>query len=157
MKRVTILLVMLAASISACSSEQTPPKEQATFTTAPSLTSLKNLAGKYPAETRLWETQPLQGRLRALLGEHYDAFLVNMQVTGPLTIEGNIAYVMGNKPHSGGSEAAIFLAEIASNRIDVWLMMNEVLTEYHEPGPRIKMPQKVETMVNELQPMKGVN
>lgn len=157
MKRMAIFLATLATSISACSSEQTPGQHQAVLTDAPSLTSLRSFTGKYPAETRLWETQPLQGRLRALLGEHYQEFLVNMQVTGPLIAEGNIVYVTGNKPHSGGSEAAIFLAEIESNRIHVWLMVNEILTEYHESGPKIKLPREVETMVHELQPMKGVN
>lgn len=82
---------------------------------------------------------------------------MNMQVTGPLIADSNVAYVTGNKPHSGGSEAAIFLAEIESNRIHVWLMVNEIMTEYHEPGPRIKLPREVETMVNEMQPMKGSN
>lgn len=157
MKRMTILFAMSVMSICACSSQQTPPEQTAALATAPSLASLNNFVGKYPAEIKLWEKQPLQGRLRALLGEHYEVFLVNMQVTGPLTASGNIAYVMGNKAHSGGSEAAIFLAEIESNRLHVWLLLNEILTEYHEPGPKIKLPHEVETMINEMQPMKGVN
>lgn len=157
MRFITIVLALSAMTIGACSSQQTPPEQTAALATAPSLASLNNFAGKYPAEIKLWEKQPLQGRLPALLGEHYEAFLVNMQVTGPLTASGNIAYVMGNKAHSGGSEAAIFLAEIESNRLHVWLLVNEILTEYHEPGPKIKLPYEVETMINEMQPMKGAN
>lgn len=157
MRRMTILLAMSVMSIYACSSQQTPPEQATALATAPSLASLKNFVGKYPAEIKLWESPPLRGRLRALLGEHYQEFLVNMQVTGPLIADGNVAYVTGNKPHSGGSEAAIFLAEIESNRIHVWLMVNEIMAEYHEPGPRIKLPREVETMVNEMQPMKGAN
>lgn len=148
-----ILAALFLLSLPACTAEQPPPERRPSSQVAPaSLAHLRSLVGKYPAEVRLWETSPLHERLTALLGDRFPDFVENMQVAGPVTAEGDIIYVTGNKPHSGGAEAAAFWVEMASGRINVWLMVNEQAHSYAEAGIAGKRPAAVETLISELLP-----
>ncbi|NUM68587.1 hypothetical protein HUU39_25500 [candidate division KSB1 bacterium] len=132
-----ILAALFLLSLPACTAEQPPPERRPSSQVAPaSLAHLRSLVGKYPTEVRLWETSPLH----------------DMQVAGPVTAEGDIIYVTGNKPHSGGAEAAAFWVEMASGRINVWLMVNEQAHSYAEAGIAGKRPAAVETLISELLP-----
>lgn len=148
-----MLAALFLLNLAACTAEQPPPERRPSSQVAPaSLAHLRSLVGKYPAEVRLWETSPLHERLTALLGDRFSDFVDNMQVAGPLTTEGDIIYVTGNKPHSGGAEAAAFWVEMASGRLHVWLMVNGQAHSYAEAGIAGKRPAAIETLIRELSP-----
>jgi hypothetical protein len=86
------------------------------------LAVLEPLVGRYPHETHLWQQEPLAGRLHALLGSDLPAFLGNMEVVGPLSEEDGLLYVVGNKQHRGGTDAAAIVMDLHRDAIWVWLL-----------------------------------
>lgn len=137
-----VLLLALAASVSrAWSAQPAQPAPQA------SLDSLTGLVGKYPHDVRLWETTPLGERLKALLGAQYDPFMTNLGVQGPLARYGDVVWTSGNKPHEGGTEGALLLADTKANTIEVYLLTKGSLGYYREKGANAPLEGDAKTVL----------
>lgn len=81
------------------------------------------MLGKYPQDgAKYLEQGVLAERLKALLGRRYDVLLQNLQTVGPLTKEGELWSITGNRQHEGGAEAAAVVIDPARNAIRVWLL-----------------------------------
>jgi hypothetical protein len=109
-------------------------------TTAPAagpLAPLRAYVGRYPRDVGFFEQEPLRARLAALLGDRLPDFLENVGVQGPVSEEAGLLFVTGNRPHSGGDEAAAIVIDPASDAIFVWLLHEGAVTEHPEPGGRM--------------------
>lgn len=71
-----------------------------------------------------------------------------MQVQSPLTREGNVLYVSGNKQHEGGSNAAYLLIDTATKALEVGLWENGKLTTYPAQGSTIARPADIQTLID---------
>lgn len=110
---------------------------------APSLAQLRLHLGQYPRDTGLWSHPLLAQRLHALLGDKHQAFLENMRVQGPLTEENGLLFVTGNKPHEGGVDMAVFLADPANDKLQVWLSTGGTVETFSEADPPLADPPLV--------------
>ena len=110
--------------------------------------SLGPLIGQYPSQSGLFENSAIVAPLKTLLGNKYDTFTTNMGVQGPLSREGEILYVSGNKPHEGGSNAAYLLIDPYTQTLEIGLWENGKLTVYPANGTTIAKPQDIQTMLS---------
>ncbi len=109
---------------------------------------LGNDVGKYPRDIGLFETSPITGDLKALLGDEFDIFKTNMEVQGTLSEEGGVLWTSGNKPHEGGSDAAYLLIDPAAEQLEVGLWHDGDFHTYTSPGAAIPKPTDVQTMID---------
>ena len=65
--------------------------------------------------------------------------LVTPGEPGPLARYGDVVWTSGNKPHEGGSDAALFLADTKSNVIEVYLLSKGTLSHRAEKGAAIPL------------------
>ena len=112
------------------------------------LTNLRPELGRYPHEGGVYLRQgPLAERLRALLGqERYEVLLQNLQVSGPLSEEGDVWFITGNRQHQGGVEqaAVAFAPDLGVMR--VWLLHDGKAQEFTDPpGAQLTWPTDVQT------------
>ena len=112
------------------------------------LASLRAHVGKYPRDVHLFDTDPLQSRLLALLGTRYTTFLANFGTQGPLSAEGDVLYALGNKPHAGGDSQAILLIDVPRDLIHVRILDELEMAEYRERDEPIALPPDVETTIS---------
>lgn len=118
-----------------------------------SLAGLRRHIGQYPRDIDLWTVHPLIAkRLQKLLGDKRDAFIENMKVQGPISEENGVLYVTGNKPHEGGKNMAVFLADLANDKIQVWLAVNGEAQTISEADPPLADPAAVATFKANLAP-----
>lgn len=128
---------------------ESAPAPAAAAPAAPAgLASLRAQVGKYPNETHLFDSEPLQSRLLALLGTRYTTFLANFGTQGPLSAEGDVLYAIGNKPHAGGDSQAILLIDVPRDLIHVRLLDELEMAEYRERDEVIALPPDVETTIS---------
>jgi len=156
-----LLGVAIAAAWSLACGEGTPttqpapaPQENAAPAAQPSASALDALraeVGKYPRDTGLFDREPLHGRLVALLGERYATFAANMGTQGPLSADGPVLYVIGNKPHAGGDEAAILLIDLSQDLIHVDLLDEREMAELRERDVEIPWPADVQATITNWQ------
>jgi hypothetical protein len=114
------LVAAALLSASACGkADETPSARMDSLPAArPPLAYLTALAGQYPADARLWETEPLRTRMTRLLGGDYEAFLRNMKTSGPVSVENGLIYVTGNCPSSEKTwGAGVLVADPAGDRL----------------------------------------
>ncbi len=112
------------------------------------LASLQGSIDKYPNESGLFDNSVITGPLQNLLGSKYDTFKKNMEVQSPLTREGNVLYVSGNKQGEGGSNAAYLLIDTTTKAMEVGLWENGKLTTYPAQGSTITRPSDIQTMID---------
>jgi len=169
MKR-RLALALVAALASACGDRGAAPPAQPATPVAPApaaapaappaapaaappgaakqdLSSLKSLVGKYPRDVGLFDTEPLHGRLVALLGDRYATFLANMGTQGPISLDDTVLYVIGNKPHAGGDSQAILLIDLAQDLVHVHLLEQREMAELRERDADIAWPPDVQTTI----------
>ena len=115
------------------------------------LESLQGYVGKYPTDVALWEKEPLQSRLKALLGARYSTFVANTKTNSPVARYGDVMWTSGNKPHAGGSDAALFLADIKANVIEVYLLSKGVLSHHAERGAAVPIEGDAKTTLTNMQ------
>lgn len=146
----------LAAALVACGQgesssepavEATAPPADAAPAPAKDLSALRGLVGRYPRDVQLFDGEPLHGRLVALLGERLPSFLANMGTQGPLGAEGDVLYVLGNKPHAGGDSQAILLIDLGQDLIHVRLLEETEMAELRERDVEIALPDEVKTTI----------
>ena len=119
--------------------------------TSAGLESLQGYVGKHPTDVALWEKEPLQSRLKALLGARYAIFVANTTANSPVARYGDVMWTSGNKPHAGGSDAALLLADIKANVIEVYLLSNGVLSHHAERGAAIPIEGDAKTTLTNMQ------
>jgi uncharacterized membrane protein len=122
------------------------------FGTAP-LDELNRFTGAYPHTVRLWSDGAIHDRLKALLGTAMKEFLENMKVQSPLMKDDGIFYVTGNRPHYGGLDTAIFLADPASDTIEVILFKNRLRRDFKEGGRDVALPYEVDATIDNMSPL----
>ena len=120
------------------------------FGNAP-LDELNRFTGAYPHTVNLWDNPVIQKRLEVLLGTALKTFLEHMKVQSPLMKDGGVFYVTGNKPHQGGLDNAIFLADPASDTIAVFLFVNGVRRDFVENGRDVALPAEVVTTIGNME------
>ncbi len=88
-------------------------------------------------------------RLRTLLGpQAHAALLENLRVSGPLSHEGDVWFVTGNRPHEGGSEQAAIAYDGKTNALRVWLHHAGQEQEFVDPpGAQVAWPQDIRTLL----------
>ena len=99
----------------------------------------------------LWEKEPLQSQLKALLGARYSTFVANTKTNSPVACYGDGIWTSGNKPHAGGSDAALFLADIKANVIEVYLLSKGVLSHHAEKEAAIPIEGDAKTTLTNMQ------
>lgn len=135
------------------STAASPPAEPVPAAPAPSppqqagLAALRASVGKYPRDVALFDSEPMHGRLVALLGDRYPSFVANMGTQGPLTAEGSVLYVIGNKPHAGGDAQAILLVDVGQDLIHVHLLEEREMAELRERDAEIAWPADVSATI----------
>lgn len=154
--RMLVLSLILALLAAGCGG---PDRAEGTSGSAASparddasgLAYLASFVGRYPYDVDLWNTQPLNARLQALLGEQYPTFVDNMEVQGPLEAYGDgVVWTSGNKAHQGGIESAMLLADTRSGALEVYLLTGQKLWHHAEREPRIELQGDAATMVGNL-------
>ena len=87
-----------------------------------SLATLAPMLGKYPQDgTDFLRKGVLADRLKLMMGNRFDMLVKNMGTVGPLTKEGEVWSLVGNRPHAGGSDAGAIVIDPARNGVRVWL------------------------------------
>lgn len=124
---------------------------------APELKSLESLIGTYPHDgAKYLEQGVLAERLKRLLDSRYGALLKNLQTSGPLTKEGDVWMVTGNRQHQGGTDAAAVVIDPARNALRVWLMRSGTQTVYTDLREgEIAWPESVKTLIGNATPPAG--
>ncbi len=117
---------------------------------ADDLDYLFGMIERTPGESGLFESEPLHGRLVALLGENYQRMLDNMSIQGPLSQTGELLYAEGTGDAPG--EAAVIMAAPRLDRLTVILITDGSMKQYAEGGDSLPPPPQVrrflETVLN---------
>lgn len=111
------------------------------------LDELERYAGGYAHESGLWRSEPLASRLKALLGAKLAPFEENLRVASALSKEGGVYYLVGNKPHQGGNDFAVFVADPDSDTINVVLYEGGHRTDFREGDRELPLPKEAEAML----------
>jgi hypothetical protein len=143
-------LFLLVASCSATSAAEAPAAPSPTVEHG-ELDHLSEYVGKFPSDVDLWNKAFLRDRLQALLKSDRDAMTERMQTVSPVSKEGGIYYVIGNKAHAGGEDAAIFVADPSQNVIRIWLLKKGKIEELGDPVKAMKLPSEVRTTLSDWQ------
>lgn len=116
------------------------------------LQSLESMLGKYPHDAgKYLEKGVLADRLKRLLDSRYAMVLKNLEVSGPLTREGDVWSIVGNRKHQGGIDAAAIVIDPARNGLRVWSLRRGTQTSYTDlPEGEIPWPESVRTMIGNL-------
>lgn len=163
-RRQTVLTLSAAAIapllLSACQSKSEPDVDQSTPQAAAKpdplaidWEALNQAVGQYPANSPFLAQPAIVERLSKLLGQaNYAQTQLNLQVASPLSVEGSVFYVTGNRAHEGGINAVAIGLDEASNTIRVWLLQNSQAHVFAEPGANFAWPRDVQTMIGNAQP-----
>ncbi|MDN0083181.1 hypothetical protein QU487_10505 [Crenobacter sp. SG2305] len=111
---------------------------------------LQTEIGKYPNDIKLYDDSAITPDLKALLGDKFATFKKNMEVSGPLQRE-RILYVLGNRKHHGGKDAAYLLIDTENQKLEVGLWEKSKLTTYASPGEPLFKPKDVLTTIQNNQ------
>jgi len=115
------------------------------------LDELNRFAGSYPHIAHLWNDPVLEKRLSSLLGATLPTFLENMKVQSPVMKDGGVFYVTGNKPHQGGADAAVFLADPATDTVEAIVFEKGSRRDFKEGGRDVALPPEVVTIIGNLE------
>jgi len=115
------------------------------------LDELNRFKGAFPHTVHLWDEPMIHERLEALLGASMKTFLVNMNVQSPLMKDDGVFYVTGNKPHQGGLDNAIFLADPATDTLAVILYVKGTRQDFKEGERDVALPAEVLTMIGNME------
>lgn len=106
---------------------------------AADLAFLRGFLDKYPNDVELWSNPALDVRLKNLLGNNYTVFIDNMKVNSPLGEYTDVIWTSGNRSQDGGFNAALFLADIKNNQIEIYLLKNSELIHFGESGKALML------------------
>lgn len=108
---------------------------------ADDLEYLFGMVERTPRESGLFESEPLHGRLRALLGDAYPTLLDNMSIQGPLSRAGGLVYAEGTGAAPG--QAAVLMAAPKLDRLVVILVTSGLMEQYAEDDDSLPPPPEV--------------
>jgi hypothetical protein len=106
---------------------------------APKVFSLKDYVGKSARQEKLFEREPLAGRLKVLQGLDYEIFIALWNVETPITIENNVVHMSGCKQHACPESAYDFFMDLDNDNINIYHFRSNTLRIYAEKG-RIELP-----------------
>ena len=95
---------------------------------------LINKVGKYAGKERLFEMQPLAGRIKALKGLDYDIFLALWNAETPISIENNVIHMSGCKQNACAESAYDFFVDLVNDNINIFHFRSNTLRIYQEKG-----------------------
>jgi uncharacterized membrane protein len=133
--------------LSGCARAGVPHGE---FGDAP-LDELNPFKGTYPHTVHLWDEPVIHKRLNDLLGTSMNTFRENMKAQSPLMRDTGVFYVTGNKPHQGGLDNAVFLADPASDTLVVILYVKGTRRDFREGGRDVALPVEVVTTIGNME------
>jgi uncharacterized membrane protein len=117
------------------------------------LNELTRFLGTRPDTAGMWSQAALAPRLAALLGAKEKTLLEHLHVRSPLMWDGRVFYVTGNKPQQGGIDMAAFVADPATDTINVILVTGGVREDFKEAGRDVTLPAEVAAaFVNQAKP-----
>ena len=119
------------------------------------LAYLRAQVGKYPRDIQLFETEPLHGRLVALVGDRYPALVEFFGTQGPLSADGPVLYAIGARPHAAGDEQAILLVDLDRDLVNVKLMDTAEMQEFRERNEAVELPGEVQTTIANWEDLAG--
>ena len=109
---------------------------------------LQAQVGLYQNQAPFLQQGLMAERMQHLLGTHYEAFLQNLQVAGPLQKQGAVYYITGNRQHDGGNNAAAVALDAQSNKMRIWWLQDGQPRVVQEAGTAFRWPQEVNTLIN---------
>ncbi|WP_293680339.1 hypothetical protein [uncultured Phenylobacterium sp.] len=101
--------------------------------------SLDQFVGKSPKETGLFTTSVIAGKVRDILGEDYDAFLVRMTQQSELRRDGNILWVVGSRS-TGDQDGAYLLIDQNAQQLEIGVRTNGQTDIYRSTGVPVRKP-----------------
>lgn len=101
--------------------------------------SLQDYVGKSARQEKLFETEPLAGRLKVLKGLDYEIFLALWNTETPISIENNVVHMSGCKQHACPESAYDFFMDLDNDNINIYHFRSNTLRIYDEKG-RIDLP-----------------
>lgn len=104
--------------------------------------SLDGFVGKPPKETGLFTSSVIAGKIRDILGEDYDDFLVRMTQQSDLKRDGNILWVVGSRS-TGDQDGAYLLIDQNAQRLEVGIKTNSQTDIYRSTGVPVRKPGEV--------------
>ena len=116
-----------------------------------SLSGLQVYVGTYPSDGAInyLEQGVLAERLKQLLGDEYANFLLNMGVASPLTQDGMVWFITGNRPHEGGMQEAAVVIDSTQDAVRVWMLSEGQPHEWLAPSQaNVPWPKDVQTMLD---------
>ena len=108
---------------------------------ADDLEYLFGMVERTPRESGLFESEPLHGRLRELLGDAYPTLLDNMHIQGPLSRAGGLVYAEGTGAAPG--QAAVLMVAPKLDRLVVILVTGGSMKQYAEDNESLPPPPAV--------------
>jgi hypothetical protein len=104
---------------------------------------LEDAVGQYPRQTGLWDHALLHRRLSTLLGKRLPFFRSNMWNTTTISRQGHLVFATGSRRPLAGHDGAIFVADLRSDTLWVWVMISGRLFEYRERPAQPELPAEV--------------
>lgn len=101
--------------------------------------SLDQFVGKPPKETGLFTSSVIAGKVRDILGEDYDDFLVRMTQQSELRRDGNILWVVGSRS-TGDQDGAYLLIDQNAQRLEIGIRTNGQTDIYRSTGVPVRKP-----------------
>jgi hypothetical protein len=113
------------------------------------LAYIDDLVGKRPAEVNLWQSEPLQARLKKLLGNNFETYVQLMQEAGPLTRD-RVIYTLGTAPDDQIPGVAYLLVDTGADRIKAYAVYGDLVIDAQSPGDAFYIPHPVTNRLSEL-------
>ena len=114
-----------------------------------SLAYVEQYLGKRPGEVKLWQTEPLQSRLRELLGEDFDFYVDIMQEAAELKKD-RVIYTLGNAPDDAIPGIGYLLVDVENNKIRAFAVFGDLKLEVQSEGEDLYIPGEVRSAVAKI-------
>ena len=134
------LFLAAFALLSAC---QSSPQREVVANQAQAWLQLDSQVGQYQADAGFLRQGVMAERLRQLTGASYPFVLLILVVAGPLSKEGQVYFVTGNRQHEGGINAAAVALDAGSQTMRVWLLHERRAIVMEDPGAAFDWPAEV--------------
>ncbi|MCC7401882.1 MAG: hypothetical protein IT214_10410 [Chitinophagaceae bacterium] len=99
---------------------------------------LKNYAGKYPYDVKLFDNPELTGRLKKLLGNRYQFFKDTWDVETPIEIKNNIFKASACEAHNCDATNFIIFVDLSTNTLYAGIKEEGQIKKYAERGSDLK-------------------
>lgn len=150
-KRSWLAFALIAAFIalegcSGCGSHE--PKSELAY--------LWNEQGKYPAREAVLASEPLNHRLRTLLGGRYETFMTNWDAEGPLNAKENTLFATGCVSHFCDEYGSAFHVDLAKDELIALMRIKYKVEVFREKdGSLDDLPAEVREWIGEDEVAKG--